>query len=100
MIFNRESKTDLLVGQLCSSKQGRDKNKLYIIYEIVDEDYVLVVDGNKKTIENPKKKNIKHLQKINDIVENFYEDIKVNKLKNEDIKRIIKLKKEVFVNVK
>lgn len=99
MRFNKESKTDLYLGQFCRSKQGRDKDKLYIVYELVDEDYLLVVDGKYKTLSKPKKKNKKHLQKINDIIDDFEKDKLENTLTNEYIKRKIKLKEEALINV-
>lgn len=52
---------DLKLGQVVKSKQGRDKGKLYLVYQIISENYVLLVDGNKRTVERPKKKKIKHL---------------------------------------
>ncbi|MGO0122784.1 KOW domain-containing RNA-binding protein [Desulfothermobacter acidiphilus] len=48
-------------GQLVSSKAGRDRGRYYLIYEIVSERLVRVVDGQVKRIEKPKAKNIKHL---------------------------------------
>lgn len=71
MKFKKDIKCELSVGQLCYSKQGRDKGKVFIVYEIVDEDYILLVDGKDRTIDKPKKKNIKHLQKINEFLDNF-----------------------------
>lgn len=100
MRFEGENKTDLLVGQFCISKQGRDKGKLYIVYEIVDEDYVLLLDGKYRKIKNPKKKNIKHLQRINDIVKDFKYNIIQNNLDDVKIKRLIKLKERTLINVK
>lgn len=79
-------------GQFCTSKQGRDKDKVYVIYEIVDEDYVLLVDGIYKNIKNPKKKNIKHLQIINDKIDEFETLKNESKLHDFMIKRFIKLK--------
>jgi ribosomal protein L14E/L6E/L27E len=100
MRFNKENKTDLYLGQFCISKQGRDKDKLYIVYELVNEDYVLVVDGDFKKLTNPKKKNIKHLQKINDIIDDFEKEKLKKTLTDEYLKREIKLKKERLINVK
>lgn len=91
MIFNKD-KTALSLGQFCISKQGRDKDKIYIVYEIVDEDYVLLINGNDRKIENPKKKNRKHLQKINDWFDDFKTLKNENKLDDIKIKRFIKLK--------
>lgn len=48
-------------GQLVSSKAGRDKDKFYLIYDIPDENFVRIIDGDTRKIDNPKRKNIKHL---------------------------------------
>lgn len=90
MNFKIDDRCDLLVGQFCISKSGRDKGNIYIVYKIVNEDSVLLVNGKNKTIKNPKKKNVKHLQKINQNVKNFEIDIIEGKIKDLDIKRIIK----------
>ena len=54
----------LETGQVVLSTCGRDMGKLQMVLEILDDSYVLVVDGKRK-IEKPKKKKIKHLQKYN-----------------------------------
>lgn len=53
---------DIKVGQLVRSRAGRDKGNYYLIYDMVDEAFVRVIDGEKKRLTNPKKKNIKHLE--------------------------------------
>ena len=55
----------LETGQVVLSTCGRDVGKLQMVLEILDDSYVLVVDGKQRKIEKPKKKNIKHLQKYN-----------------------------------
>lgn len=50
------------VGQLVSSKAGRDKERFYLIWKLLDDAFVEVVDGDLRGSQNPKKKNIKHLQ--------------------------------------
>ena len=82
-----------LIGNVVLSKAGRDKNHLYIVISQIDSEYVLVADGNTKTINNPKKKKLKHLSILNDI----NEEIKLSILKDEKstdlkIKRLLKLK--------
>lgn len=49
-------------GRLVSSKAGRDRGRYYLIYEVLSDRLVRVVDGVRRRIENPKEKNIKHLQ--------------------------------------
>lgn len=63
------------VGQVVRSKSGRDSGKIFLVYKIIDEDYVLIVDGKSRKLDKPKKKKIKHLITYNDKiklnVENF-----------------------------
>lgn len=54
--------TNLQAGQLVSSRAGRDKDKFYIVWKLLDESFVEVVDGDQRGLQKPKKKNIKHLQ--------------------------------------
>jgi len=48
-------------GQLVEPKAGRDSGKFYLVVKVIDDNYVLAVDGTARRLENPKKKNIKHL---------------------------------------
>ena len=50
-------------GNLAKSKAGHDKYKIYVIIRENDE-YVYLSDGDLKKIDNPKKKNKKHVQPI------------------------------------
>ncbi len=52
------------VGRLVISKQGRDKDRVYVVVKS-DADYVYAADGVRWTAEAPKKKNRKHLQPVN-----------------------------------
>ena len=49
-------------GGVVQSVQGRDGGQYYVIAEVLDGGMVLVVDGKARTLENPKKKNVKHLR--------------------------------------
>lgn len=50
-------------GNLAKSKAGHDKDKIYVIIR-EDDEYVYLSDGDCKKIDNPKKKNKKHVQPI------------------------------------
>jgi ribosomal protein L14E/L6E/L27E len=54
------STRELKKGQLVKSRAGRDKDKLYLILKW-DHEFVYVVDGNTRRLQNPKKKNVRHL---------------------------------------
>lgn len=51
----------LVLGQVVSSKAGRDRNRKYLVVALESDDFVLVADGFRRKIANPKRKNIKHL---------------------------------------
>ena len=49
-----------MVGYLAYSIAGRDKDKVYIIIR-EEPDYVWLVDGSSRKLDNPKRKNKKHI---------------------------------------
>ncbi|SHI49277.1 KOW domain-containing RNA-binding protein [Parasporobacterium paucivorans] len=78
--------TQYEIGTLVFSRAGHDKDNLYVIIS-EEPEYVFLADGKIKTIENPKKKNKKHIQVIHSKIETE------KTITNEDIKRGIKLYK-------
>lgn len=77
-------------GKVAISKMGHDKNHVYVIVEVKDS-YVLVVDGKTKTLDKPKKKNIKHIQMVDYIYDGFVTKKNNDLLRDEDVKRFIKI---------
>lgn len=73
-----------MTGHFAKSLSGHDKDRVYIIIEETEKDY-LVADGTYRTLDNPKKKNKKHVQIIKK--DNSFSN-------NEDIKRLVKAYKE------
>lgn len=59
--------SEVKVGQYVKALSGRDRGKIFVVYEILDDRFVMIVDGDYRKITRPKKKNIKHLQKINKV---------------------------------
>lgn len=51
-----------VIGGVCQSTQGRDKDRYYLIREIYSNGMVGVVDGSFKKLASPKRKNVKHLR--------------------------------------
>lgn len=79
------------IGMLALSKSGHDRNHIYVIIR-EDEEYVYLADGKLKLIENPKKKNRKHIQIIHKLQDEILQKLLNNKkVENEEIKRAIKL---------
>jgi len=50
------------IGSIVEATMGRDKNKFFVVVGIIDENHVLIADGNSRTIDKPKKKKLKHLK--------------------------------------
>lgn len=59
----------LEIGQVVKSKSGRDKNSLYTVTKVLKNGYVEVVDGKYRKIQNPKLKNVKHLEIMKHVAE-------------------------------
>ncbi len=51
-------------GELVVGTSGREKGKLMCVVK-TDEKYVYVCDGKERLLENPKRKNPKHVEKTN-----------------------------------
>lgn len=71
---------NLQIGRVVLSKAGRDQGKFFVIMDVLDDQYVLIVNGQQHRLENPKKKKLKHLNIMPDMIQNV-----VNK-KNAGIK--------------
>ena len=69
---------NIKIGSFVKSKQGRDKDNIYIVKEIF-KDRVILVDGYGKKIDNPKTKNLKHIESIGIDSENIAEKFLANK---------------------
>ncbi|AGC69572.1 hypothetical protein Cst_c26220 [Thermoclostridium stercorarium subsp. stercorarium DSM 8532] len=86
-----------VIGRVAYSKAGRDKGKLFIVIGIVDEDFVLVCDGDLRPVEKPKKKRIKHLKYTDLVAENIAEILKSGRMPlNADIRKAIKEMKKIL----
>ncbi len=46
---------------MVTSRAGRDRGDRYVVIGTLGEDLVLVADGEKRGVDRPKKKNVKHL---------------------------------------
>ena len=65
----------IVVGRIVCSRAGRDKEKYFIVVDLIDENYVYLADGVLRKLSSPKKKKIKHLTAKNDCVTNIREKL-------------------------
>lgn len=91
----------IYIGHVCSSKAGRDKYRYFIIYSIERGGYVRLVDGQTRKLENPKRKNIKHINIQNEILGEIGEKIARGAyLQNAEIKKALAVFKETALRNK
>lgn len=62
----RSSNSSAMIGRLVRSKTGHDKGHYYLVLAQA-EDRLYLVDGRKRGLANPKKKNISHVQIVHKV---------------------------------
>lgn len=55
-------KIEISPGNIALSLKGRDKGNIYLIIELINPEFVLLADGDKRKMANPKLKRVKHLK--------------------------------------
>lgn len=80
------------VGCYVVAAAGHDTGKYYVIIQM-DEEYVYLVDGRIRRLNNPKKKKTKHIIMLQQSDQAFTDKIVNHTVRDEEIKRAIKLLK-------
>lgn len=80
------------IGQVVSSKAGRDKGRYFIIIAVdeVHSEYVYIADGDLRKIENLKKKKTKHLIPLTIDEKTKEKLLKGLKITNADLRKSLK----------
>lgn len=87
-----------VIGRVVFSKAGRDKGKIFIVVGIVNEDFVLIADGDLRPMERPKKKRLKHLKYTDRIASAIVEKINRNaRVVNADLREAIREIQELLL---
>lgn len=71
---------DICKGSLVYSLAGRDKGKIFLVLAI-ENDFVYLSDGDTRRVAKPKKKNIKHVNKINCVLDIDFDTISDSSLR-------------------
>ena len=81
--------SEFAYGQLVMSKSGHDKGSCYLVIGI-EKTFLLLADGRKRGIENPKRKNMRHVQKTHWVAADLNELLKKGKeIKNLEIRNCL-----------
>lgn len=83
--FNPPSRFGIQKGQLVQSLAGRDKGYYYLVVGR-EGDFLFLADGRGRGIENPKRKNLRHLQKRNQVAADLIAKAEGRQLRNEEIR--------------
>ncbi|MGI6307297.1 MAG: hypothetical protein ACOX1X_01595 [Dethiobacteria bacterium] len=79
------------LGQVVKSLAGRDKGKIYLIIGFIAGGRVLLVDGRVRTVNKPKKKNIKHLQPYRCVIPEVKERIRQGNLNDNAVRNALNI---------
>ncbi len=81
---------NLEVGQIVISTAGRDCGSKMIVVALVDAEYVMLIDGKARPVENPKKKKFKHVRAIGEYAEAIRDKLENGmSLTNSEVQKII-----------
>ena len=76
-------------GRFALSKAGRDRDRCFLILDVIDEQFVTVVDGRLRKLSHPKKKKLMHLRLKPQIAEEFLQKREQGTLLDSDVRRAI-----------
>ena len=77
-------------GNVVFSKKGRDKGHMFVVLLSLDDDFVLVCDGDRRKVENPKRKRRKHLSATPHQAPEIISLYAMNRLKDADVRKALK----------
>lgn len=83
------SKRGLWRGQLVRSKAGRDKGQYYLVLADSEDGFVWLADGRKRQCDQPKRKNVRHLQPIRKVAADLLDREDGRSVTNEEIRAAI-----------
>ena len=84
-------------GRVVISTQGHDEGRWYAILSVLDERMVLVVDGDTRKLEKPKKKQVKHLHALPLSIQVEGIGASGGPLADSDIRKAIKTHKDAYL---
>ncbi len=70
---------EVVVGQFVKSRAGRDKGKVFIVIEKLDDQFIKIADGDLRRVEKPKLKKVMHITVMKTISEDIQHKITTSK---------------------
>ena len=94
------NKLPIEVGSVVISKAGRDAGRLFIVVEAVDDDFVMIANGDLRKLDRLKRKRRKHLKPTGTVVEALKEKLaKGEPIENHEVRSWLSKEEEKLVQV-
>ena len=85
------NKTPITAGMIVTSRMGRDQGRKFVVMQEVDADFVLIADGDLRTVDHQKKKRRKHLNATHIVAEELLEKLRTGAaIENHEIRSWLK----------
>ena len=94
-------KAEIIRGSVVLSKKGRDKSRVFVVLYTLDADFVLIVDGDLRKVDHPKKKKRLHLSSLPIMLPELTELADQGRLKDSDVRNALaKVREQIHFDVK
>lgn len=83
--------SSLHLGQVVKSRSGRDKDRYFVIIGMEGDQYLFLADGDLRRMDNPKKKKMKHVARLNIVIDDVAERLEQSKkVTNAELRKHLK----------
>ena len=88
------------VGSVVRSLAGRDQGRLFLVVEEVDDDFVMIANGDLRKMDRLKKKRRKHLKPTGSVVQALVDRLSNGeKVEDHELRAWLREEEEKFVQV-
>ena len=88
------------LGSIVISKAGRDQGRLFLVVEEVDDDFVMIANGDLRKMDRLKKKRRKHLKPTGTVVQELVDRISNGeKVEDHELRAWLREEEEKLVQV-
>ena len=88
------------IGSIVQSKAGRDQGRLFLVVEEVDDDFVMIANGDLRKMDRLKKKRRKHLKPTGTVVSALRDRLsKGEKVEDHELRAWLREEEEKLVQV-
>ncbi len=83
---------NISIGQLVTSNAGRDQTNVYLVVGINKNKLLLLANGRERKLNNPKQKNIRHVNVLKSIAQGVAEKLQSGvKISDEELRQAIQV---------